>query len=102
MINFEEILGLQVVTSGARIIGEVKGANIDTATWKIKFLNVKLSGEAAESLGMKKRFRSSKICIPVSMVQAVAHVVTISRSIEELEGSQEITECKAVSYTHLR
>jgi sporulation protein YlmC with PRC-barrel domain len=94
LINFEEILGLQVVTSGARVIGEVKGAQIDTATWMIKFLNVKLTGEAAESLGMKKRFRSSKICIPVGMVQAVAHVVTISRSIEELESSQEITECK--------
>jgi len=59
----------------------------------IKFLNVKLTGEAAESLGMKKRFRSSKICIPVDMIQAVAHVVTISRSMEELENSQEITEC---------
>ncbi len=30
-INFEEIMGLQVVTSGAHIIGEVKGAKIDTA-----------------------------------------------------------------------
>ena len=94
MINFEEIIGLQVVTSGAYILGEVKGAKIDTETWVIKYLNVKLTGEAAESLGMKKRFRSSKICIPVGMVQAVAHVVTISRSLADLESSQEITECK--------
>jgi sporulation protein YlmC with PRC-barrel domain len=93
MINIEEIMGLQVVTSGAHIIGEVKGAQIDTATWEIKYLNVKLSGEAAESLGMKKRFRSSKICIPVNWIQAVAHVVTISRSLEELETSHEILEC---------
>ncbi len=94
MINFEEIVGLQVVTSGAHIIGEVKGVKIDTATWEVKYLNVKLTGDAAESLGMKKRFRSSSICLPISMVQAVAHVVTISRSLEELETSQEITECK--------
>jgi sporulation protein YlmC with PRC-barrel domain len=94
MINFEEIIGLNVVTSEAHILGEVKGAKIDTATWAIKYLNVKLTGDAAESLGMKKRFRSSKICIPVGMVQAIAHVVTITRSIEELENSQEITECK--------
>ena len=87
-------MGLNVVTAGANIIGEVKGAKIDTSTWMIKFLNVKLTGEAAESLGMKKRFRGSKICIPIGMVQAVGHVVTISRSIEELESSQEITECK--------
>jgi sporulation protein YlmC with PRC-barrel domain len=94
LINIEDIMGLQVITSGAKIIGEVKGAKVDTATWLIKFLNVKLTGDAAESLGLKKRFRSSKICIPVSMVQAVAHVVTINRSIEELESSQEIAECK--------
>jgi sporulation protein YlmC with PRC-barrel domain len=94
MINFEEIVGLQVVTSGAHILGEVKGVRIDTDTWVVKYLNVKLTGEAAESLGLKKRFRSSKICVPVGMVQAVAHVVTISRSMEELESSQEITECK--------
>lgn len=94
MINFEDIIGLQVVTSGARIIGEVKGAKVDTSTWQIKFLNVKLTGDAAESLGMKKRFRSSKVCIPVEMIQAAAHVVTVSRTLEELETSQEISECK--------
>ncbi len=82
------------MTAGARIIGKVDGAKIDSTTWEIKYLNVKLTGEAAESLGLKKRFRSSKICIPVHMVQAVGHVVTISRSVEELEDSQEIVECK--------
>ena len=94
MINFEEIVGLKVVTSGAHILGEVKGVRIDTATWAIKYLNVKLTGEAAETLGMKKRFGSAKICIPVGMIQAVAHVVTLNKSIEELEKDQEITECK--------
>ena len=94
LINFEEIIGLDVVTSGAFIIGKVRGAKLDTTSWEIKFLNVKLTSEAAESLGIKKRFRSSVICIPVSMVQAVGHVVTIFRSVEELETSQEITECK--------
>lgn len=87
-------MGIDVVTSGAHIIGKVKGAKLDTATWEIKFLNVKLTGEAAETLGMKKRFRSSIICIPIHMVQAVAHVVTINRTMEELEISQEIAECK--------
>jgi len=93
LINFEEIIGLQVVTSEANIIGVVEGAKVDTTTWMIKVLNVKLTGEAADNLGKKKRCRSTKICIPVSMVQAVGNVVTISRSIEELENSQEITEC---------
>jgi sporulation protein YlmC with PRC-barrel domain len=94
LIDFEEIIGLDVVSSGAKIIGQVIGAKIDPATWELKFLNVKLTDEAAESLRMKKRFRSSKICLPISMVQAVGHVVTINRTVEELETSQEIAECK--------
>jgi len=94
MINTEEIMGLNVVTSEAHIIGDVKGAKVDTKTWEIKYLNVKLTGEAAESLGMKKRFRSSKVCIPVTMVQAVGHVITINKTVKELEASQEIVECK--------
>ena len=94
LINVENLMGLDVVTSGAHIIGQVKGAKIDTDSWEIKFLNVKLTGEAAENMGMKKRFRSAIICIPVRMVQAVGHVVTISRSMDELVNSQEIIECK--------
>ena len=93
-MDIEEIIGLKVVTSGAHILGEVKGARIDAKTWEIKYLNVKLTGDAAESLRMKKRFRSPAICIPVGIIQAVAHVITISRSMEELESFQEITECK--------
>ena len=94
MINFEKIICLQVITSGAHILGEVKGAGVDTKTWQIKYLNVKLAAEAANKLGMKKRFRSSTISIPVAYVTAVAGVVTLSKSLEELETGKEILEIK--------
>ncbi len=92
--NLETILGLNVVTSDAHIIGQVKGAKLDTATWTVKFLEVKLTGDAAKSLGKKKRFGSSKICMPVNMIQAVGNVIALSKSIAELESSSEIVECK--------
>jgi sporulation protein YlmC with PRC-barrel domain len=94
LIDFEKIVGLQVITSGAHILGEVKGARVDTKTWQIKYLNVKLSAEAANRLGMKKRFRSSTISIPVADVNAVAGVVTLTKSLEELESGKEILEDK--------
>jgi sporulation protein YlmC with PRC-barrel domain len=94
LINFEKIIGLQVITSGAHILGEVKGARIDPKTWEIKYLNVKLADDAANRLGMKKRFRSSTISVPVSDVLAVAGVVTLNRSLEELESGKEIVESK--------
>jgi sporulation protein YlmC with PRC-barrel domain len=94
MINFEKIIGLQVVTSGAHILGEIKGARIDTKTWAIKYLNIKLSDNAANRLGMKKRFRSSTISIPVDIIHEVGEIVTVARSMEQLENSQEIVEYK--------
>jgi sporulation protein YlmC with PRC-barrel domain len=94
LINFEKIIGLQVITSGANILGQVKGARIDTKTWEIKYLNVKLSDEAANRLGMKKRFRSSTISVPVIYVLAIAGVVTLTKSLEELEDGKEIEESK--------
>ena len=94
MINFDKLIGLQVITSGAHILGEVKGARIDTKTWEIKFLNVKLADEAADKLGMKKRFGSKTINVPVSLVQAVAGVVTLNKSLEEMESGKEIEESK--------
>lgn len=94
VISFKEINKLQVVTSQAQIIGEIKEIKIDKTTWQVKYLDVKLTGDAAASLGMKKRFGSSAICIPTSMIKAIAHVITISKSLEELEESIEIKECR--------
>ena len=94
MINFEKIIGLQVITSEAHTLGEVKGARVDTKTWEIKYLNVKLADNAANRLGMKKRFGSPTISIPVSMVQAVAECVTIAKSLQQLEKAKETIEYK--------
>ena len=94
MIAFEKLIGLQVITAAAEILGEVKGAKIDTNTWQVIELHVKLSDIAANELNMKKRFGSAAVTIPVSVVQAVSHVVSITKSIKDLENSREIREYK--------
>jgi len=96
LINFEKLIGLKVITSGAHILGEVKGARIDTKTWEVKYLNVKLADDAANRLGMKKRFRSSTISIPVDDVRAVAGVVTLTKSLEELESGRDRPEQRII------
>jgi len=93
-MNFERLSGKKVIGAGAYILGEVKGGSVDSATWQITHLYVKLSDKAAVELGFKKRFRSSTVCIPVKMIQAVADVVTVAPSLKELSESKEITECK--------
>jgi len=94
LLNFEKIMGLKVITTDAHTLGEVKGARVDTESWTIGYLNVKLADNAATRLGMKKRFGSPTISIPVNMVQAVSEHVTISKSLEQLEKAKEIVEYK--------
>lgn len=94
MITFEKLIGMKVITSGAHILGEVKGGKIDTKTWEVKQLQVKLADNAADKLGMKKRFGSSNIAVPVSFIQAIGEVITIAKSIEELENEHQISAYK--------
>ena len=94
LINFDTIIGLKVITSGAHILGEVKGAKIDPKTWEIKFLNIKLADDAANMLRMKKRFGNKTIYIPVSLVSAVAGVITLNKSLDEIERDKDVEESK--------
>ena len=94
LVNFDKLSGMQIISSKAHILGEVKDIEINTETWQITHLHVKLENEAAVKLGFKKRFRSSKICIPISLVKAVGELITIDASFEDLKDSFEITECK--------
>jgi sporulation protein YlmC with PRC-barrel domain len=94
LISFETVIGKQVIGIGGFIIGEVKGALIDTKTWQVPQLLIKLSDNAANELGFKKRFHSSTVCMPTKMVQAVGDVITIAPPLKELSESNEITEYK--------
>jgi sporulation protein YlmC with PRC-barrel domain len=94
VISFENLVGLKVLTSEAFSLGILKGALVDTEKWTITYLHVKINDEAATRLGFKKRFRSSTVCIPVTMVRAIGDYVTIGRTLDQLSDSQEITECK--------
>jgi sporulation protein YlmC with PRC-barrel domain len=92
LIDFESLLGKKVIGTGGYILGEVKGASVDTKTWQVIKFHVKLSDAAAEELGLKKRFRSSSVNLPVKLVKAVGDVITISLSMKEMGESTEISE----------
>lgn len=94
LINFETLLGKKVIGTSGNIIGEVKGASINTKTWQVLQLQIKLSDIAAEELGLKKKFRSSTANMPVRLVQTVGDVINISLSLKEISESKEITEFK--------
>ena len=93
-MNFKKIEGMKVITSKAYTLGEVVGFEVDTESWRVTHLNVKLTNEASTQLGFKKRFRGSTVSMSVLLVKAVGEYVTIDKSLEEIERSPYITEVK--------
>jgi sporulation protein YlmC with PRC-barrel domain len=89
----DKLVGMKVITAKAYILGEVRGVEADVDNWRITHLQVKLIDKAAADLGFKKRFRSSMVCMPVTLIKAVGHVVTIDKSLEELSNTFDIVEC---------
>ncbi len=93
VVSLDKISGKEVIGQGGDDLGQVKGAEVNTNSWAVTHLQVKLSNKASESLGFKKRFSSSTICLPVSMIDAVGDVITITKTLDELSNNQEVTEC---------
>ena len=93
LVSVDELSGKDVIAAGGSKLGEVKGAEVNTTTWQITHLQIKLSSAASDTLGFKKRFRSSSVCMPTSLVSAVGDVVTIGSDLNQLSQNPQITEC---------
>ena len=94
MVNFEKISGMYVICAGGFDLGNVNGIEINTLNWQVTHLQVKLSKAASEDLGFKKRFRSSTVCLPLSLVAQAGDNILLNKSIDELSRHPEISECR--------
>jgi sporulation protein YlmC with PRC-barrel domain len=98
LVSANLITGKKVVAVNGDAIGEVKDTDFDTTTWKINSLLLKLTDKAAAELGYTKTTgtlgtftmnRGSKsVFMPVELVNAIGDVVTINKSIIDLEKGQ--------------
>jgi sporulation protein YlmC with PRC-barrel domain len=94
LTNFDKLSGRFVICAGGFDLGNVNEIEINTDTWQVTHLHVKLSKKASEDLGFKKRFRSSTVCVPVSLVSQYGDNVLLNKSIDELSRHPEIYECR--------
>ena len=71
--------GRTVIAGDGQAIGEVAALFIDTSTWTISSLQIKLSKTAAEQLGAERSLlHAATIDLPVRMVQSVGDAVLLS------------------------
>jgi len=94
MVSFDKLSGMFVICAGGFDFGEINGVEMDTRTWQVTHLHVKLSKPASEDLGFKKRFRSSTVCLPISLVSSVGDNILLTKSIDELSRHPEISTCR--------
>jgi sporulation protein YlmC with PRC-barrel domain len=93
-ISDEHLRGRTVIAADGQAIGEVAALFIDTSTWTIVALQIKLSKSAAEQLGAARGLlRAATFELPVRMIQSVADTVLLTVPTSELrQASPEAAE----------
>jgi len=78
-VSDEHLRGRTVIAADGQAIGEVAALFIDTSTWIIVALQIKLSKSAAEQLGAARGLlRAATFELPVRMIQSVGDTVLLS------------------------
>jgi len=78
-ISDGNLRGRTVVAADGLATGEVATLFIDTSTWTVISLTIKLSKTAAEQLGAtQKLLRAATIEVPVRLIQSVGDTVLLS------------------------
>ena len=85
MLGLEEIIGLELISSDARVIGTIEGVGMDLVAWNVKALRVGLRRGLEDAAGSRKRmFGISKIYIKTSELQSVSDAVIMRRPVSAL------------------
>lgn len=78
-ISDENLRGRTVVAADGQAVGEVASLFIDTSTWTVLALQIKLSKPAAEQLGASRSLlHAATFELPVRLVQSVADAVLLT------------------------
>jgi len=90
-ISDEHLRGRTVIAADGQAIGEVAALFIDTSTWTVVALQIKLSKPVAEQLGAARGLlRAAILELPVRLVQSVGDAVLLS--VPTLELKQILTD----------
>ena len=77
--------GRMVVAAGGQTLGNVETLSINSETWKVDFIQVKLTSEASEQFGIYwNYFHAGRIYVPTRLVHSVSDSVLLSVTVDEL------------------
>jgi sporulation protein YlmC with PRC-barrel domain len=88
-ISDGDLRGLTVIGADGNAIGDVAALILDTNTWTVKTLRVRLRGGVAEQVGVGHSFfHGSTIDVPVGRVQSVGDTLVLSVAASGLREDQ--------------
>jgi sporulation protein YlmC with PRC-barrel domain len=86
LLKVEDIIGDEVLSADAKVVGTVDGIGVDTEGWKGMVLRIQVTKGMEDLLGVKKPlFGAARFYFQVTYVENIAHVVTLSRNADALK-----------------
>ncbi len=84
-LSDQNLHGRTVIASDGLAIGEIAALFLDSESWRVESLQVKLFKEIADRLGATRTvFHAGAVEIPVSMIQSVGDAVVLAVAVDGL------------------
>ena len=80
----KDLYGKEVIGKGGTNIGKVEDLVIELNNWQVSSIKVKLEGNVAEELNMKKHFGSTYFLLGVDHIQGVSDRIVLKSAVEDL------------------
>ena len=84
-LSDQNLNGRTVIASDGLAVGEIAALFLDSDTWRVESLQIKLRKEIADRLGAgRSMFRAGAVEVSIQMVQSIGDAVVLSVAVDEL------------------
>ena len=84
-LSDENLRGRTVIAADGQVIGDIAGLFLETNSWRVESLQVRLRKEVADQLGATRSiFHAGTLEMPIRMVQSVGDTVVLSVATHDL------------------
>ena len=84
-MKIEDLIGLEVISSDARVVGGIEGVGLDVSTWTVPALKVGLKKGIEETIGVKKPlFGSAILYLKTDAIESISDMITLKQDMDSL------------------
>ena len=100
-LSDENLRGRTIIAADGQVVGELAALFLDSETWRVESLHIKLGKSIADQLGADRSvFRAGTLEIPVRMVQSVGDAVVLSVPVDRLREVLPSARAEAEGAAH--